>query len=155
MSPLLEHRPSLWITHKENEPRPTNQPTNGFTCLPKHEGARDNKFLITHPMTDQRCLTSAIIRHRAPHLDRKYSLSIVISICYSNKAPMYSIKCRYKGSHFITLIMFGFDITVFRYVMFSRAGLDCPIPIKGKYFRMVRSEQYVFYRLLYRESRKR
>jgi hypothetical protein len=28
---------------------------NGLTCLPKHGGARDIKFLITHPMTDQRC----------------------------------------------------------------------------------------------------
>jgi hypothetical protein len=26
--------------------------TNRFTCLPKNGGARDNKFLVTHPMTD-------------------------------------------------------------------------------------------------------
>ncbi|RVE41015.1 hypothetical protein evm_014335 [Chilo suppressalis] len=26
--------------------------TNGLTCLPKHGGARDSKFLATHPMTD-------------------------------------------------------------------------------------------------------
>ncbi|RVE42848.1 hypothetical protein evm_012497, partial [Chilo suppressalis] len=26
--------------------------TNGLTCLPKHGGARDSKFLVTHPMTD-------------------------------------------------------------------------------------------------------
>jgi hypothetical protein len=32
----------------------------GLTCLLKHGGARDNTFLVTHPMTDQRCLTSAI-----------------------------------------------------------------------------------------------
>jgi hypothetical protein len=32
--------------------------TNGLTCLPKHRGAQDNKFLVTHPMTDQRGLTS-------------------------------------------------------------------------------------------------
>jgi hypothetical protein len=34
----------------------------GLICLPKHEGARDNKFLITLLMTDhcKRCLTSAI-----------------------------------------------------------------------------------------------
>jgi hypothetical protein len=30
--------------------------TNGLTCLSKHGGARNNKFLDTHPMTDQRCL---------------------------------------------------------------------------------------------------
>jgi hypothetical protein len=26
--------------------------TNGLTCLPKHGGARDNKCLVTHLMTD-------------------------------------------------------------------------------------------------------
>jgi hypothetical protein len=30
--------------------------TNGLMCVPKHGGARDNKFLVTHPMTDQRYL---------------------------------------------------------------------------------------------------
>jgi hypothetical protein len=39
-----------------------NPETNGLTCLPKHGGARDNKFSVTHPMTDQSCLTSAIAR---------------------------------------------------------------------------------------------
>jgi hypothetical protein len=60
MSPLLGHRPSLWITHKENGHNPPRGPsagwwvlttanatgTNVLTCLPKHGGARDNKFLI-------------------------------------------------------------------------------------------------------------
>jgi hypothetical protein len=36
--------------------------TNGLTVPSKHRGARDNKFFVTHPMTDQRCLTSAITR---------------------------------------------------------------------------------------------
>jgi hypothetical protein len=36
--------------------------TVGLTCLPKHAGARDNKFLVTHPMTDQRCFASVIAR---------------------------------------------------------------------------------------------
>jgi hypothetical protein len=36
--------------------------TNGLTCLPKHGGARFNKFLVTHPMTDQCCLATAIVR---------------------------------------------------------------------------------------------
>ncbi|RVE43502.1 hypothetical protein evm_011836 [Chilo suppressalis] len=26
--------------------------TNGLTCLPKHGGTRDRRFLVTHPMTD-------------------------------------------------------------------------------------------------------
>jgi hypothetical protein len=39
--------------------------SNGLTCLLKHGKARDNKFLVTHPMTDQRCLTSTIARRIA------------------------------------------------------------------------------------------
>jgi hypothetical protein len=27
--------------------------TNGLTCLSKHGGSRDYKFLVTHPMNDQ------------------------------------------------------------------------------------------------------
>jgi hypothetical protein len=47
--------------------------TNGLTCLPKHGGAQDNIILVTHPITDQRCLASTIARrehwpqsHRGP-----------------------------------------------------------------------------------------
>jgi hypothetical protein len=36
--------------------------TNSLTYLPKHGGYRDSKFLVTHPMTDQFCLASAIER---------------------------------------------------------------------------------------------
>jgi hypothetical protein len=39
--------------------------TNGLTWVPKHGGARDNKFLVPHPMTSQLCLTSAIARRSA------------------------------------------------------------------------------------------
>jgi hypothetical protein len=39
--------------------------TNGLACLPKQGGVRDIKFLVTHPMTDQCCLTSAIARRSA------------------------------------------------------------------------------------------
>jgi hypothetical protein len=74
MSSLLGHRHSLRITHEENGPYPPRGPsagwrmlttanaagTNGLMCLPKHGGARDNKFLVNHPITDQRCLISAI-----------------------------------------------------------------------------------------------
>jgi hypothetical protein len=34
-------------------------------CLLKHGGARDSKFMVTHPMADQSCLTSAITRRSA------------------------------------------------------------------------------------------
>jgi hypothetical protein len=34
--------------------------TNGLACYPKHGRARGTKFLVTHPMTDQSCLTSTI-----------------------------------------------------------------------------------------------
>jgi hypothetical protein len=36
--------------------------TNGLKCLPKHGGARGNNFLVSHAMTDQCCLPSAIAR---------------------------------------------------------------------------------------------
>jgi hypothetical protein len=66
MSPLLGHRPSLWITHKGNGHNPPRGPsagwqvlttanaagTDGLTCLPKHGGVQDNKFLVTHLMID-------------------------------------------------------------------------------------------------------
>jgi hypothetical protein len=52
--------------------------TNGLTCLPKHGGSRDSKFLVTHLMTDQRCLTLAIARGSAlnatPAAPSSYSL---------------------------------------------------------------------------------
>jgi hypothetical protein len=51
--------------------------TNRLTCLPKHGGARDSKFLVTHPMTDQRCLTFALARRSA--LTAGPSNNIIIS----------------------------------------------------------------------------
>jgi hypothetical protein len=54
------HGPSAdWVLTTANAAGP-----NGLTCLPKHGGAR-NKFLVSHLMTDQRCLTSAIARRSA------------------------------------------------------------------------------------------
>ncbi|RVE42287.1 hypothetical protein evm_013052 [Chilo suppressalis] len=60
MSPLLRHRlgrlghdpprgPSAgwWVRTTADAAG-----TNGLTCLPKHGGARDSKYLVTHPMTD-------------------------------------------------------------------------------------------------------
>jgi hypothetical protein len=67
----------LWITHiRKKGYNPPRGPsacwwvlmsakaagTNGLTCLPKSGGARDDKFLVTHSMTDQCCLTFAIAR---------------------------------------------------------------------------------------------
>jgi hypothetical protein len=76
MSPLLGHRPSLWITHMgtgHNPPRGLGAgwwvlttanaaETNDLTSEAQTRGAQDNKFLVTHSMTGQRCLTSAIAR---------------------------------------------------------------------------------------------
>ncbi|RVE46685.1 hypothetical protein evm_008648 [Chilo suppressalis] len=44
--------------------------TNGLTCLPKHGGTRDRRYLVTHPMTDhcESCLNSTITAERANHL---------------------------------------------------------------------------------------
>jgi hypothetical protein len=87
MSPLLGHRSPLWVTpigrttgvlHKRTGHDPPRGQgadwwvlttanaagTNGLTCFLKHGGARD-KFLVTHLMTDQSCLPSAIARRSA------------------------------------------------------------------------------------------
>jgi hypothetical protein len=79
MSPLLGYRPSYGLHIKRTDYNPPREPsagwwvlttanaagTNGLTCLPKHGGARDNKFLVSHPMTEQRCSTPAIARRSA------------------------------------------------------------------------------------------
>jgi hypothetical protein len=39
--------------------------SNGLICLPKHGGFQDSKFLVTHPLNDQSCLTSTIARRNA------------------------------------------------------------------------------------------
>jgi hypothetical protein len=74
MSPLLGHGLSLWIYPQGERAIPTTRAKcglvgdndckysrDGLTCIPKHGRARD-KFLVTHPMTDQCCLASAIER---------------------------------------------------------------------------------------------
>ncbi|CAG9791708.1 unnamed protein product [Diatraea saccharalis] len=47
--------------------------TNGLTCLPKHEVARDNNFLVTHPVTDhcESCLTTTIAGRGAYRLRQR------------------------------------------------------------------------------------
>jgi hypothetical protein len=73
--PTAGAQPSLWRTG-HNSPRGPNAgrwvitsanaaKNNGLTYLSKHDGARDSKFFVTHLMTDQRCLTSAITRQSA------------------------------------------------------------------------------------------
>ncbi|RVE42062.1 hypothetical protein evm_013291 [Chilo suppressalis] len=66
MSPLLGHRPEPMDGIGRLGHDPPRGPsadwwvlttadaagTNGLTCLPKHGGVRDSKFLVTHPMTD-------------------------------------------------------------------------------------------------------
>jgi hypothetical protein len=95
MYPLLGgHRPSLWITRKESGPLPTTRAqygsvgANDCKCnrgqrlnVPS-EAARDNKFLVTHPMNEQHCLTPAIARRCAlTNVLKDYSH---ISASYSN-----------------------------------------------------------------------
>jgi hypothetical protein len=74
MSPLLEHSLPFYLHIRRMGHNPPRGPsvdwwvlttanatgTNGLTCLPMHGGARDSKILVTHPMTELRCLTSAI-----------------------------------------------------------------------------------------------
>jgi hypothetical protein len=58
--------------------------TNGLTSLRKHGGARENKFLATHPMTDQRCLSSAIPRSNLSYLKYRTHSHYVQSCHISN-----------------------------------------------------------------------
>jgi hypothetical protein len=59
-----------WNTLRRTDYNPPRGPsgvtnaagTNGLSCLPMHRGARDNKFLVTHPIAGQRCITCAITR---------------------------------------------------------------------------------------------
>jgi hypothetical protein len=60
--------------------------TYGLTCLPKHGGARDIKFLVTHPMTDQNCLTSAIARRNALTAGHMPLLDIGPSYCSPSRS---------------------------------------------------------------------
>jgi hypothetical protein len=65
MSLLLGHRPFLWITHKENH-NPHGPSRDQRLNVPSEARRnRDNKFLVTHLITDQRCLTAAIARRSA------------------------------------------------------------------------------------------
>jgi hypothetical protein len=96
MSPLLGHRPSLWITHKTGH-NPSRGPsagwcvlttanaagTNGLTCLPKHGGTRDNIFLVTDSVTYQRCLTFAIARRSALTAGPSSSTNIIITYIHT------------------------------------------------------------------------
>jgi hypothetical protein len=54
-SPPRERSADWWVLTTANAAG-----TNGLKCLPK-QGARDNKFMVTHPKTDQCCLASAIV----------------------------------------------------------------------------------------------
>jgi hypothetical protein len=76
-----------------------------LTCLPKHGRARDNKFLVTHPMIGnyERCLASAIARwahwpldHRAHPNTRSATRSledIIIITLYISKS--FLVVCPY------------------------------------------------------------
>jgi hypothetical protein len=68
--------------------------TNGLTCLPKHGGARDNKFLVTHPMTDRCCFASAIVRRSAPtaetsNSERDMNLFVCNALLYGDSVNAY------------------------------------------------------------------
>jgi hypothetical protein len=59
---------------------------NGLTCLPKLFRARDNKFLVTHPVIDQSCLTFTIA-HRA-HWPRGHRAIAIFWILVIDKADI-------------------------------------------------------------------
>jgi hypothetical protein len=70
--------------------------TNGFTCLPKHGGTRDNKFLVTHRMIIKRCLTSANVRRSAPN---RYAIELLISsVSVINPLVLFTIFMEERGA---------------------------------------------------------
>jgi hypothetical protein len=66
-----------------------------FTYLPKPGGARDNKFLVTHLMYDQRCLTSAIAR-RSALTAVPSSSSLIYGHRLSNYKLLSDVWCMYE-----------------------------------------------------------
>jgi hypothetical protein len=59
--PTTRARADWWVLTTANATE-----TNGLPCLPGHGKARENKFMVTHPMTDQLCLASAIALTAGP-----------------------------------------------------------------------------------------
>jgi hypothetical protein len=70
--------------------------TNSLTCLPKDERARDDKYLVIHPMSNQRCLTSAIARRCALTAGPSNSS---LSKCLSYKKYKYCILINKPGTY--------------------------------------------------------
>ncbi|RVE42904.1 hypothetical protein evm_012432 [Chilo suppressalis] len=82
---------------------------NGLTCLSKHEGARDSKVLVTHPMNDHcESNTNTDYKHEMnavipkglwtqdlnipPHVCKKQHLvGITIKVCDSNESPVVEV----------------------------------------------------------------
>jgi hypothetical protein len=63
--------------------------TNGLKCTPKHGGAPDSKFWVTHTMTDQCCLAYAIVC-RAHRLQGH---RVFESVIFFNKLRVYLQHC--------------------------------------------------------------
>ncbi|RVE52384.1 hypothetical protein evm_003022 [Chilo suppressalis] len=68
--------------------------TNSLTCRLKHGGARDNKFLVTHPMTDhcESCLTATITSERTNHLRHRTPQLINVPTAGARAFPMNGIR---------------------------------------------------------------
>jgi hypothetical protein len=65
--------------------------TNGLMCLLMHGRARDNKFLVTHPITDQRFFTSTIAEAHWPWYTAMHRTQI--SYLYIDTVQQYTLYC--------------------------------------------------------------
>jgi hypothetical protein len=90
--------------------------TNGLTCLPKHREARYNKFLVTHPMTDQRCLASVIVRRSVltagPSNSSCFILLLLLATCWS-------------PGNFYTFFIECFDFDILFLILFLTQFVAC------------------------------
>jgi hypothetical protein len=99
--------------------------TNGLTCLPKHEGVRDNKFLVTHPLLN--------FRDRTPKRTDRGAIE-------PSNYDIYDIMCRIMTDKFSERIKtqhynitYAYKNCVTHFVNFLRAVSNCKIPIEEVY----------------------
>ncbi|CAG9783696.1 unnamed protein product [Diatraea saccharalis] len=81
----MGHDPSRWTNADWRVLTTANAAgTNGLTWLPKHGVARDNNFLVTHPVTDpcESCLTTRIAGRGAYNVPIYKCLSYFLRHCH-------------------------------------------------------------------------
>jgi hypothetical protein len=62
-------------------------------------GARDNKFLVTHPMTDQHCLTSTILCTKVINKNKPNPFVYLVGITHPKRGMNYFISSWQIGKY--------------------------------------------------------